>query len=366
MEKYVYLDHAAVGPLPQRVLDAMVKTAEEKRFGELHWPDWEALVEKTRKTIAQFIKANIEEIALVPNTSEGIGIVANGITWRENDNIVTTDLEFASNLFPWQDQARRHNVELRIVANKDGRLLIEDFEKNINRNTRIVAVSHVQFSNGFKVDLEALSKLVHENDAYLLVDAVQSVGQMPVDVKKLDIDFLATSGYKWLLSPIATGFLYVRRDLIEEIELSIVGYRSDKNLDDYSFREFDPCESARRFEHGQLNFPGLAGMCEAILMLEGVNMRNVEERILTLTDRIIEGVQEISTIRIKPTPTRENRSGIMSLVCNNAEDVGEKMIREGIVVSVRRGGIRVSPHFYNIEEEIDKFLASLSRLVKEE
>jgi selenocysteine lyase/cysteine desulfurase len=187
---------------------------------------------------------------------------------------------------------------------------------------------------------------------------------MPVDVKKLNIDFLATSGYKWLLSPMATGFLYVRRELTEEVDLSIVGYRSDENPHDFSFRDFKPCESARRFEHGQLNFPGFAGMREAILLLEEVDVRAVRERILNLTDRIVEGVQKMSAVKIKPTLIRENRSGILSLVCKDAEEVAEKLRRQGIIVSVRRGGIRVSPHFYNTEEEIEEFLVSLSRLVE--
>jgi len=358
-KQYVYLNNAAVGPLPERVLNAVIRTSMEKYYGETYWSDWEDEAEETRRIIARFINASPEEIALVPNTSEGIGIVANGIRWQRGDNIVTTDMEFPSNLFPWQVQARRRGIELRIVANRDGELLTEDFEGRIDRETRIVAVSHVQFSNGFKVDLKELSKIAHENGAYLVTDAVQSVGQTPVDVRDLEVDFLASSGYKWLLSPIATGFLYVKRPLIEELEPSIVGYRSAERMHEYSFREFKPASTARRFEHGQINFPGFSGMREALLLLEEVGLHRIERIIRKLSNQIIEGVESMSEVRMNSAFGEEYRSGIMKLGCERTEIVAEKLRREGVIVSVREGGLRVSPHFYNTQGEIERFLDAL-------
>ncbi len=359
-KKYVYLNHASVGPLPQRVLNACVKANVEKYYGEVYWSKWQASTEEMRKSIARFINAHVDEIALTPNTSEGISIVANGIDWKTGDKIVTSDLEFTSNLFPWQNQAMRHCLQLEIIANKNERLLMEDFENRINGDTRIVAVSHVQFSNGFKINLEKLSKLAHENNAYVITDAVQSLGQMPVDVKRLGVDFLATSGYKWLLSPIATGFFYIKKDLIDELGLSFVGYRSTEDYDDYSFREFKPAESARRFEHGQLNFPGFAGMHEAIRLLEELGLDRIEKRVTELTNLIIETVQEKGKgVRVESAIEPEQRSGILKLACKDPEKVEQKLRRKRIIISVRRGGLRVSPHFYNTPEEIEKFLSFL-------
>ncbi len=360
-EEYIYLDNAAVGPIPKRVLDAVFETCAEKCYGELHWQDWEALVEDVRKMIASLINGYAEEIALTPNTSEGISIVANGIEWKKGENIVTTDMEFPSNLIPWQVQAKKYNIQLRIVPSKNGRLHMEDFEKLIDEKTRIVAVSHIQFSNGLKMNLKELSKLAHEKGAYLVTDAVQSIGQMHVDVKELDVDFLASSGYKWLLSPLATGFLYLRRELIEQIGLSILGYRSAEDMKNFAFREFKPADTARRFEHGQLNFPGFAGMREAIRMLKEVGIYRIEKRIKSLTSQIVENIREKKNLEIVSPLEPEYRSGILNIKCQNPDKTQAKMHKKRVILSVRQGGLRISPHFYNTPEEIQKFLIILSQ-----
>jgi selenocysteine lyase/cysteine desulfurase len=363
-QDYIYLDHAASAPLPKRVLDASNRVNEEKYYGDIFWDKWEALVEDTRKTIARFINAHSDEIALIPNTSEGISIVANGIPWKKGDNIVTSNLEFPSNLIPWQVQAMKHKVQIRIVkAGQNGELKIEDFAEKIDEKTKVVAISHVQYSNGFKTNLRELSKLVHSKSAYLVTDAVQSLGQMPVDVKNLGVDFLATSGYKWLLSPMATGFLFVKKDLIEKIGLSIVGYRSAEKMQDFSFRKFNPAKTARRFEHGQLNFSGFAGMNESFRMLEGVNIRKIERRIFNLTDQIIDNIKEMKNLEIDSCLLPDHRSGIIKLKCKNPEKVNGMLRRKGVVISVRDKGLRISPHFYNTPEEIEKFLTLLHKEV---
>jgi len=268
--KYAYFDHAAVGPLPNKVAEAVKIVVDEKCEGDLHWASWEETAETTRKSIAALIGASADEVALVHSTSEGIAIVANGLSYDKNSNIVTCDMEFTSNLFPWQALARRQSLELRVVRNHDGILRMQDFVEAIDERTRLVAISYVQYANGFRIDLEGLVKVAHDNGAYVATDAVQAVGEMPVDVSELGVDFLATSGYKWLLSPISTGFLYVRRDLLDCLWPTIVGYRSDERAMDFSFREFQPAPTARRYEDGQLNFPGFAGMKEAIDLVSGV------------------------------------------------------------------------------------------------
>ncbi|HXZ98520.1 MAG TPA: aminotransferase class V-fold PLP-dependent enzyme, partial [Candidatus Acidoferrum sp.] len=205
-KKYAYFDNAAVGPLPTRVLEAARRVLEEKCEGSVHWESWESTAEETRKSIAVLIGAGADEIALVHSTSEGVSIVANGLSYEKGSNIVTCDMEFPSNLFPWQAVAKRQGLELRVIRNRDGFLRMDDFVQAIDQKTRIVAVSHVQYSNGFRINLKELSKIAHEHNAYLATDAVQAVGEMPVSVSELGVDFLATSGYKWLLSPISTGF----------------------------------------------------------------------------------------------------------------------------------------------------------------
>jgi len=359
-KKYAYFDHAAVGPLPARAVEAAKRVMGEKCDGDLHWGSWEETVEATRNSIAALIGAKAEEVALVHSTSEGIAIIANGLSYKKGDNIVTCDLEFMSNLFPWQALARRHGLELRTVRNRDGKLSMEDFSDAIDERTRIVAVSYVQYSNGFKINLEELSRIAHENGAYLLTDAVQAVGQMPVDVAKLKVDFLATSGYKWLLSPISTGFLYVRPQLLDVVWPTIVGYRSDEKPFEFGFREFQPAAIARRYEDGQLNFPGFAGMKESIALLREVGIETVWKRVLALTNRLISGVEQNKDIEMRSCLDDDVRSGIVSFGCKDPDSLAERLLQRGFVISVREGGLRISPHFYNTEQEIDRLISELS------
>jgi len=366
IKRYTYLNHAAVGPLPQRVLDEVSRINQDKGYsGGLHWMDWEEEAEETRKIIARFINADPEEIAFAQNTSAGLSTIANGINWEKTDNIVINDLEFPSNIFPWQIQAKRHGLVTKTVQQRNEELAIEDFEEQIDRHTKIVAVSHIQFSNGFKVDLQRLSKLAHENGGYVVTDAVQSLGQMPIDVKKLDVDFLATSGYKWLLSPIATGFLYIKKELIDEIEPSIVGYRTDENYHEYSYRTIRPALTARRFEHGQINFPGIAGMRAAIELLDSFGIYNIEKRIRKLVDHLIADISELRGLKVLSSMKPEHRNGIIKVGgLDNPDDVVKKLKEENIVISSRAGGLRISPHFYNTEKEIEQLLDVLSLLTK--
>jgi cysteine desulfurase/selenocysteine lyase len=360
--KYAYLDHAAVGPLPTRVLEATKLVVQEKSEGDIHWEAWEERAEAARKSIADLIGAREEEIALTTSTSEGLAIVANGLSYEKGQNVVTCDMEFASNLFPWQALTKRYGLELRVVQNHEGILRMDDFNDVIDEKTKLVAVSYVQYSNGFRTDLAELSKIAHENGAYVVTDAVQAVGQMPIDISNIGVDFLATSGYKWLLSPISTGFLYVKRDLINELWPTIVGYRSDENPMDFSYRNLQPAKTARRYEAGQLNFPGFAGMKEAIGLLQDVGIANVWSRILSHIDLLRDGLEKNSSVQIRSSMDEKTRSGILNLRCENPDSIADRLFEHGIVISVRGGGLRISPHFYNTEQEIHKLISELNAL----
>jgi cysteine desulfurase/selenocysteine lyase len=360
--KYAYLDHAAVGPLPTRVLEATKLVVQEKSEGDIHWEAWEERAEAARKSIADLIGAREEEIALTTSTSEGLAIVANGLSYEKGQNVVTCDMEFASNLFPWQALTKRYGLELRVVQNHEGILRMDDFNDVIDEKTKLVAVSYVQYSNGFRTDLAELSKIAHENGAYVVTDAVQAVGQMPIDISNIGVDFLATSGYKWLLSPISTGFLYVERDLINELWPTIVGYRSDENPMDFSYRNLQPAKTARRYEAGQLNFPGFAGMKEAIGLLQDVGIANVWSRILSHIDLLRDGLEKNSSVQIRSSMDKKTRSGILNLRCENPDSIADRLFEHGIVISVRGGGLRISPHFYNTEQEIHKLISELNAL----
>jgi cysteine desulfurase/selenocysteine lyase len=361
-DKYAYFDHAAVGPLPKKTVESVRRVTEEKCEGDLHWESWEETAEKVRESIANLTGARGEETALTFNTSEGIAIVANGLTYEKGSNIVTCDMEFPSNLYPWQVIARRQGLQLKVIRNRDGILRMGDFSEAIDARTRVVAISYVQYANGFKINLEKLSKIAHENNACVVTDAVQALGQMPVDVSKLGVDFLATSGYKWLLSPISTGFLYVKHEMLEELWPTIVGYRSDENSMDFTFREFQPANTARRYEGGQLNFPGFAGMKESIALLQEIGISTVQSNIHSLVDRMLDGLERNTKVQVRSCLEEASRSGIINLACREPDLVAERLLERGIAISVRAGGLRISPHFYNTEGEIDKLVSELATI----
>ena len=364
IEKYNYLNTASVGLLPKQTINAIKRYLDKERlYGNIYWKEWENKLEQARSLIAELIGAKEEEIAIVSNTSEGLNIVANGIKWKNKENIVLNDLEFPSNIFPWQNQAKKHNLEIRIAKNVHGKIPLEEYEKHIDDNTRVIAVSWVEFQNGFKHDLKALAELAHAHGAYLVVDGTQSIGMLDVDVKKMDVDFLACACAKWLISPIGTGFLYIHKDLVDEIDATYVGWRSVKDPENFSYRWFELDEAARRFEAGSPSFLGIQGLMESLKYIHRIGSRSIERRDLELAEYLVEQFLEIKQLKIV-TPLNEDKpqSAIVSFTCRNVEEVYNKLLENRFIVSLRLNAIRVSPHFYNIEQEIE----DLVNLVKNE
>ncbi|HID06158.1 MAG TPA: aminotransferase class V-fold PLP-dependent enzyme, partial [Armatimonadetes bacterium] len=221
----VWLNHASFSPLPLPTEEAYRRCLNGMLQGD-YW--FTRRVEESRRLFARLIGCSPEEVALMPNTSYGIAAVSTGLRFKPGANVVTTDLEFPSVVYTWLVLERRGLIEVRFVRSVNGAVRIEDFEKAVDDDTVIVSVSHVEFQSGWRNDLKAICEIAHEHGAYVLDDAIQAVGAVKVDVKADGIDFLAAGGYKWLLSPGGTGFLYVRRSLIKELETPVVGSLSAK------------------------------------------------------------------------------------------------------------------------------------------
>ena len=238
-------------------------------------------------------------------------------------------------------------------------------EKTVDDNTVAVAVSHVEYVNGFRHDLRALSEIAHEHGAYLIVDAIQSAGVIPIDVKRDNVDFLATACYKWLLSPPGAGYLYVKEELIEKFEPPFVGWASVKEevfetLDFWDIWSLRLSETASRFEVGSPSFISLVGANEALKMLLNIGIENIEAQIIKLTEHLIEAVKNLG-LKLQTPEDRRYRSGIVNFKIEKAQEITQKLGEKGIVVSARAHGIRVSPHFYNTKEEIDKLVEEVKR-----
>jgi selenocysteine lyase/cysteine desulfurase len=356
----VFLNHAAQSPLPKPVADAVRRFADDfSNFGttSIEWNDG------GKPFFAKLIQAKPEEIAFVENTSVGLNIAANVLHYPPGSKIVTTDLEYPSVVYPWLRKSL--GVKVHYVKNINGKILLEDMEKAVDDKTVAVAVSHVEYVNGFRHDLRALSEIAHKHGAYLIVDAIQSAGAMQIDIKKDDVDFLTTACYKWLLSPLGAGYLYVKEELIEKFEPPFVGWASVKpevfdTIDFWDIWNLRLSETASRFEVGSPSFISLVGAAEALKMVLNFGIENIEKRILKLTDHLIESVKSLG-LKLQTPEESQYRSGVVNFKIDKPKETAESLNRKGIIVSARAHGLRVSPHFYNTEEEIDKFIEEIRK-----
>jgi len=356
----VFLNHAAQSPFPKPVADAVRKSADDfSNFGvtSIEWNGG------GKPFFAKLINAKTEEIALVENTSMGLNIVANMLDYPHDAKIVTTDLEYPSVVYPWL--RKKLNVKVHYVKNRDGKILLEDFEKAVDDKTVAVAASHVEYVNGFRNDLKVIGEIAHDHGAYLIVDAIQAAGALQIDVKRDDVDFLATACYKWLLSPPGAGYLYVKEELVERFEPPFVGWASVKpevfeTLDFWDIWNLRLSETASRFEVGSPSYISFMGVNEALKMLLHFGIVNVEKRILKLTDYLIEQLKNLGiTLRTPEEP--QCRSGIVLAKLDKPKEVYEALAKKGIIVSARANGLRISPHFYNTEAEIDTLIEEIRK-----
>ncbi|MGQ9625112.1 MAG: aminotransferase class V-fold PLP-dependent enzyme [Candidatus Bathycorpusculaceae bacterium] len=357
----VFLNHAAHSPLPKPVVDAINRHVyESSNF-------WETSNESSdygKPLFAKLISAKTEEIALVENTSVGLNIAANALTYPHGSKVVTTDLEYPSVVYPWLRKSL--GVKVHYVKNVEGKILLEDMEKAVDDKTVAVAVSHVEYFNGFRHDLKALSEIAHEHGAYLIVDAIQSAGAIPIDVRKYNVDFLATACYKWLLSPPGAGYLYVKEELIEKFEPPFVGWASVKQeifdtVDFWDIWSLKFSETASRFEIGSPSFISFVGAKEALRMLSNFGIENVERRIIDLTEYLIKAVKDLG-LELQTPEERQHRSGIVNFKIDKPKETTRRLAEKGIIVSARAHGIRVSPHFYNTKEEIDRLMEEIKNI----
>lgn len=355
----VYFNHAAVGALSVRAYEAMEGHARDQReFGALHWREWYAEYEKLRASAARLIGAEPREIALLKNTSEGLSFVAEGLRWKEGDNVVTTALEFPSNWTPWKHVERR-GVEVRVAP----RPAVEAIEPLIDGRTRVVTVSSVAFHNGFAADLESIGRLCLLRNVLLCVDAIQSVGVLPIDVRRANVAFLAADGHKWMCGPEGCALFYAAAEHREQLEVLENGWTNIDRRGKFILTPTELLPDARRFEAGSLNTNGIYGLRAAIDLLLEVGIETVSARALAVARRLAEGLERIGL----QVGTRPVASPIVGAVIGDGRELlrlhGE-LEKERIVCAPREGLLRFSPHFYNSDDEVDRVLQVLARITR--
>lgn len=356
--RWAFLDHAAVAPIPDKAIAALEdygrRIAENGIADVLHWVD---RVGHVRRLSARLINApDADDVFFVPNTTVGIGLVAEGFPWQAGDSVVLASEEYPSNQYPWFNLKDR-GVEVRSVPSRGGRVEIDDVRAAMTDRTRVLAISFVQFASGFRADLDALGQLCRERGVFFFVDAIQGLGVFPLDVQNTPIDALAADGHKWLLAPEGAGIAYVRREWIDRLHPIGVGAHSVVRPFEYSTIDFKLKPHAGRWEGGALNLPGITALGESLELLLEPGTPAVAERVLALTDYLCE-TAKAAGLEVFSSRREGDRSGIVSLVKPGADPKPlMKRCREaGVVVTVRAGRLRVSPHAYNTEDELDRFL----------
>ena len=361
---YIYMNHAGVAPLSRRVRDAMAGFIEDATlYGAVHADDWAEAAEACRVTASRLINADATEIAFMKNTTQGILIAANGIDWREGDNVVTTAVEFPANVYPWWCLKERYGVETRMVPERDGRIYIEDIAAAIDERTRVLTISHVEFASGFRNDIEALGELCRERDIWFVLDAIQSLGVVEVDVKSCNVDILAADGHKWLLAPEGAAIFYCADEKREQLINTNVGWASVVNPRDFLNYDLTQKPDATRFEEGSYNSVGLYGLKAAIDLLHDIGIPAIKARVLELTARLIAGL-EAKGYRVITPKTDVDRAGIVIFESDRytPAEIYETLYGENIITAERGSGVRVSPHFYNTPSEIERLLEVLPEL----
>jgi selenocysteine lyase/cysteine desulfurase len=317
-------------------------------FGE----EYRELCADLRAAIGRLIGASPEEIAFVQNTTHGLNITAQSLPLEAGDNVVFCDVEFPANVYPWMLLERRWGIEARCIPNDGGGLTLDSLDTHADDRTRAVAVSSVEFHTGFRADLEAIGAWCRERGIYLVVDAIQSLGAAPLDVRTCHIDLLSCGATKWLMGPAGIGFLYCRRDLLEQLTPPGAGFDSVVARESWLDYDLAFFPDARRFELAVPNLIGMVGLLTAMELLLSVDIEVIHRRTLDLTDKLVLDLQKLGcTILSDRSPP--HRSAVVSFtVPTDPSEAHARLRGAGVSVSLREGYIRVSPHGYNTEEEI--------------
>jgi selenocysteine lyase/cysteine desulfurase len=357
----IFLAHAAVCPLPRRVAEAVRDYAQKCTLGDQEETMPAEEIQKARGVAARLLQADPEEIAFVGPTSLALSFVASGLPWRKGDNLLLYFDDYPSNVYPWTALAER-GVEARLLNVKEyGRIRAIDVLGQVDENTRLVALASNHFVSGFRIDIPAIGKALRERNILFCVDGIQTVGAFPTPCR--DADFLAADAHKWLLGPCGAGLFYVRKAVQGRFRPEVYGWHNVRcpNFVAQERLVFPP--DARRYEAGSAALLGLVGLNAAMELLLEIGLENISARLLHLRSLLVPALREKGWTVLQAEAPPQHASSIVSFYRAKADlpALREKLLRDGIDTSLRtdrRGQnyIRVSPHFYNTDEEIQRLL----------
>ena len=363
-----YLNHAAVSPWPTRTAEAIIRfSRENQHIGASHYPEWLAVEQRLRERLARLIGADsASDIALLKNTSEALSAVAHGIQWQAGENIVGIHQDFPSNRIVWEslaDQQVRFNPVDILSTHQPEQALMEACD----RHTRLLAVSSVHYATGLRLDLEMLGNFCEQRQILFCVDAIQSLGVIPFDLKRVKADFVAADGHKWMLGPEGLALFYCRPELREQIRLHQFGWHMLESPTDFDRSAWQASQTATRFECGSPNMLGIQGLEASLSLLEHFGLEQILKYTINNIRYLIDLLSNIDSVEfISRTGSGNRLSGILSFRVPgmDSERIHQQLMQRKVVCAYRGGGIRFSPHFYTSEQQMNRACQVLRQLIK--
>jgi len=351
----IYLDHAAGGVISRPSHEAATQYWNESlEKGDFYWENWLSRKEEARSQIAAFINADPEEVSFVHSTSEGMNIIADLL--GDDGDAMMSDMEFPASTVPWLHQ----KGSVQFLSAEQNKTLPENFNQSITSSTKTIVSSYVQYATGFKQDLNSLSQIAKEKEINFVVNCSQALGAFPVDVKAMGIDCLAGNSYKWMMAGYGGGVLYIRKDILKKRKPHFAGWRSVTNPDEYQNKNAELSLTGSQFEYGGPSFPNFFALAAACKYFSSLGKEDIKNRILFLTNYLIQQAQKNNISILSPLEP-QHRSGIIILAVPEPQKACLKLYQKGIFVTPRGGGIRVAPHIYNNEEDINKLISGIKK-----
>ncbi|GIV46085.1 MAG: aminotransferase [Ignavibacterium sp.] len=357
----IYFNHASTAPVSvvvrERIYD-LLKEKSETKIDDYFF--FLKVYEETKLLLSELLNAESDRIAFLDNTSNGLNILASGIDWKNGDRILLNDIEFPANVYPFLN-LERFGVKVDFVKSKNGIVSAEDIIDQITPQTKLISVSFVQFLSGYKIDLEKLGNFCRENNIILSVDGIQGIGALNFDVKKFKIDFLSCGTQKWLFGAQGLAFIYITEELQNKLKPAYVGWLSVEDAWNILNYKMELKKSANAFQGGTLNSLGIYIFNTSLRMLKDFGYNTIEERVISNTKYLRTRLNEIGIHCLIDEVEEKYFSGITSFKIDNTEALHKHLENEKIVCSLREGYIRLSPHFYNTFEDIDKVISAINK-----
>jgi len=369
LRHWEFFNHAGVSPLPRVAADAVRTYATQAESQVYLFSNWYEDIEKLRTLVGKVINCHRDEIAFIKNTSEGISTIAKGIEWNAGDVIVTTGVEYPANVYPWMEIERTHGVRLVRVPEEtshDGSVRVplqKIMDAASDPKCRLLTISSVQYASGQRHDLHTLGQFCHDNGKLFCVDAIQSVGVVPIDVQALHIDYLAVDAHKWMMGPEGAGFMYVKRELIEKTRPLSVGWLSVINPTHYGDINYTLKPDAGRYECGTYNVPGLLAMKASLELLHSIGIDAISKRIRHLTGYVVNGLKPKGYTIVSPREVDEWSGSVCFTSSIHDQEAIVRILRKDhkTEIALREKRLRIAAHFYNTEDQIDRLMERLAQ-----